>query len=120
MVLTSVSWSVSNGLVGFLLGWLVWPNHPRLPLRLQLLENPVVANMYAVAEEILGYDLKKVVMDGPDSVLAQTIHAQPVRHRTSSRVIARHHTSSRGAPSLSSLPTARARCTFSQLAHIVT
>lgn len=38
---------------------------------------PEVAEMYRVAEEVLGYDLKKIVLEGPEEMLTQTEHAQP-------------------------------------------
>ena len=43
-----------------------------------LLESmPKVAEMYATAERVLGYDLLAVVRDGPSELLSQTLHAQP-------------------------------------------
>ena len=33
--------------------------------------------MYEVAERILGYDLKKIVLEGPENLLNQTLHSQP-------------------------------------------
>jgi len=41
------------------------------------LEIPRVKEMYDIAEKVLGYDLKKIVLEGPAELLSQTQHAQP-------------------------------------------
>jgi len=41
------------------------------------LEIPRVAEMYEIAEKVLGYDLKQIVMNGPAEKLSQTEYAQP-------------------------------------------
>eukprot|EP00038_Savillea_parva_P009283 m.182483 g.182483 ORF g.182483 m.182483 type:complete len:370 (+) comp15539_c0_seq1:32-1141(+) len=38
---------------------------------------PAVSHMYDVANEVLGYDLKQIVLEGPDETLNDTRHAQP-------------------------------------------
>lgn len=43
----------------------------------ELLDLPEVARMYDVAQKILGYDLKQIVLEGPENLLNQTLHAQP-------------------------------------------
>lgn len=44
---------------------------------LKVMHLPEVARMYDVAERILGYDLKKLVLEGPENLLNQTLHSQP-------------------------------------------
>ena len=38
---------------------------------------PSVAEMFRTAESVLGYDLKSLCLQGPQSVLDQTVHCQP-------------------------------------------
>eukprot|EP00039_Didymoeca_costata_P000190 m.44528 g.44528 ORF g.44528 m.44528 type:complete len:345 (+) comp10111_c0_seq1:216-1250(+) len=42
-----------------------------------MLSDKEVSDMYEKAEAVLGYDLKKIVLEGPDQLLSETIHAQP-------------------------------------------
>lgn len=41
------------------------------------LEIPKVQEMYDIAKDVLGYDLKQIVLEGPPEKLSQTEHAQP-------------------------------------------
>ena len=43
----------------------------------QLLDYPVVKDMYEVASEILGYDLLALCIEGPRESLDRTVHCQP-------------------------------------------
>lgn len=38
---------------------------------------PRVAELFALAETVFGYDLKGLFLDGPQSVLDETVHCQP-------------------------------------------
>ena len=38
---------------------------------------PGVAEVFKVAEKVLGYDLKDVILNGPQSLLDETVHCQP-------------------------------------------
>ena len=43
----------------------------------KLCDIPSVADIFATAERVLGYDLKTLCLRGPQAVLDQTVHCQP-------------------------------------------